>query len=109
MIVRAAAQQFRIAQEWTFVIVGVLVAVNIDRLKGMKVHGIGTESPRTAKIVGIKDLLRQRHPSAGRSAKEYARPRFADAAKAPLDLGIYLRRQRIAVGPHVGGVHAVRI
>ena len=75
----------------------------------MEVHRVGTEAPGAAEIVRVEDLLGERHPAAGRAAEQHARPRRADGPELPLDLGIQLLRERVAVGTHVGGVHAVGV
>src|SRR5262249_42715260 len=67
--------------------VGVLVVVDVDGLVGAEVQGMGAEAEGAPEVVGIEALRRQRLPAAGRAAIHDARPRLADAAETPLDLG----------------------
>src|SRR5205085_6454133 len=72
-------------------------------------HRIGTRRPRAAKEIGMKDLQRERFPSAGRSAREPARPRLLYCAIALLDLRNQLVHDRVAIRTDVYAVHGIRI
>ena len=103
------SERLREAAERADVEVGVLLVVEVHEPEGVEVHGVGAEAPGPAEVVGIEDLLGEGHPPAGRAAEQHAGPGRPDRPKAPLDLRIQLLRERVAVGTHVGGVHAVGV
>ncbi len=69
----------------------------------------GTVGPRAAEKIGVEDLQRQGFPSARGSAREQARPRLPDRAKALLDLGNQFLQNGVPIRPHVDRVHRIGI
>jgi hypothetical protein len=63
-----------------------------------EVDAVGTHREDAAVEIGIEDLMRQRDPSAGRSAGEDARPWLADDAELRFDQRNQLLHDRVAEG-----------
>src|SRR5699024_6428269 len=56
----------------------VVIVINADDLVIAEVDAVGTHRKDAAVEIRIENLMRERDPSAGRSASEDARPRLAD-------------------------------
>src|SRR5207247_1223737 len=57
------------------------IVINVDDLVIPEIDRVGTAGPRAAVKIRIEDLMRERDPSAGRSAGEQARPRLTNRAE----------------------------
>ena len=76
----------------------IVVVVNVHHLITGKVHRIRKEGPGVAEEFRVEDLQRQRLPSSGRAAAEYARVGLADDAEVFFDVRDQFRHDGIAIG-----------
>src|ERR1017187_5732734 len=89
--------------------IGIIIPVNVDKLKRAEIDAIGTKCPGSVEKLRVENLQSEGHPAARRAAVQEAGMTLPDAAKVLLDIGNELASDSRAVRSVVGRVNLVRV